>query len=125
MTTDEQKSLFLQKYNSERSRFRGVSDIPWQLEPIWIDTYPAELGDAFMSANVAIALLLGKNNIEGYDGYRLAIDEIINNPKFMLFLRKTNRIDFNNKSVSKEIEGDTIILKNSFASTRIEYLTPL
>lgn len=121
LTTDEQKSLFLQKYNSERSRFRGVSDIPWQLEPIWIDTYPAELGDAFMSANVAIALLLGKNNIEGYDGYRLAIDEIINNPKFMLFLRKTNRIDFNNKSVSKEIEGDTIILKNSFASTRIEY----
>lgn len=121
LTSDEQKDLFLQKYNSERSRFRGVSDIPWQLEPIWLDSYPAELGDAFISSNVAIALLLGKNNIEGYDGYRQAIDEIIDNPRFMLFLRKTKRIDFNNKSVSKDFKGNTIILKNSFASTRIEY----
>lgn len=121
LTTDEQKSLFRLKYNSERSRFRGVTDIPWQLEPIWVDTYPAELGEDFISSNVSIALLLGKNNIESNDGYRHAIDDIICNPKFMLFLRKTKRIDFNNKYVSKEFEGDTIILKNSFASTRIEY----
>ncbi len=121
LTTDEQKRFFLQKYYSERSRFRGVTDIPWQLEPIWIDSYPTEFGDDFVSSNVAIALRLGENNIEGNNGYRQAIDEIINNPEFMLFLRNTKRIDFNNKFVSKEINDDTIILKNSFSSTRIEY----
>lgn len=120
LNTDEQKSSFLEKYNSEYNRFRGVADIPWQLEPIWINDFPKELGENFTSSNVAIALRLGKNKIEGKNGYIQAIDEIISNPKFMLFLRNTKRIDFNGKSVSKTTKGDIITLKNSFESNRVE-----
>ena len=38
----------------------------------------------------------------------------------MLFLRNTNRIDFNDKSVSKLTKDGEIILKNSFAKSRLE-----
>ena len=36
LSTDEQKSRFLERFSSERARFAGVNDIPWQLEPIWV-----------------------------------------------------------------------------------------
>lgn len=118
--TEQQKKDFLQKYSSERSRFRGVSDIPWQLEPIWIDNFPEELGDDFIKSNVAIALKLGETKILGDNGYSKAIEDIISNPCFMLFLRNTKRIDFNGRSVSRSIKGDIITLKNSFKANRIE-----
>lgn len=118
--TEQQKKDFLQKYSSERSRFRGVSDIPWQMEPIWIDNFPEELGDDFMKSNVAIALKLGETKILGDNGYSKAIEDIISNPCFMLFLRNTKRIDFNGRSVSRSIKDDIITLKNSFKANRIE-----
>ena len=119
--TDQQKNEFLQKFSGERSRFQGVSDIPWQLEPIWVDGFPEELGDDFTKSNVAIALKLGKSKILGDNGYDKAIADIILNPRFMLFLRNTKRIDFNGLSVSKTIEDGRITLKNSFGVKRIEY----
>lgn len=121
LQTEQQQQFFLQKYNSERIRFKGVEDIPWQLEPIWVDNYPEQLGDNFTTANVSIALKLGENKIEGDTGYSHAIDDIICNPKFMLFLRNTKRIDFNGKSVSKTTKGGVITLKNSYNAKRIEY----
>lgn len=99
--TEQQKREFLQKFSSERNKFRGVADIPWQLEPIWIDDYPTELGEEFAQSNVAIALKLGESKILGDNGYGRAIADIISNPRFMLFLRNTKRIDFNGLSVSK------------------------
>ena len=121
LSTPEQKERFLDRFSSERARFNGVSDIPWQLEPIWVkrEAFPAL--SAFLSnANVAIALKLGKDKIYGEKGYRKAIDTVIDNPKFMLFLRNTNRIDFNDRSASKEIVGNRIHLKNSFGQVKQE-----
>ncbi len=121
LSTDEQKARFLERFSSERARFAGVSDIPWQLEPIWVKRVKYPSVSAFkVNANVAIALKLGEDKIEGEKGYRRAIEDVIDNPKFMLFLRNTNRIDFNERSASKEIEGDRIILKNSFGEDRLE-----
>ena len=117
----ELKERFLDRFSGERARFNGVSDIPWQLEPIWVkrEAFPAL--SAFLSnANVAIALKLGEDKIYGENGYRKAIDAVIDNPKFMLFLRNTNRIDFNDRSTSKEIVGNRIHLKNSFGQVRQE-----
>jgi len=121
LNTIEQQCEFLRKFNSEYKRFKGVDDIPWQLEPIWVDSYPTELGDDFVSSNVSIALKLGENKIDGNNGYCETINDIINNPRFMLFLRNTKRIDFNGKSVFKHTDNDVIILKNSFDTNRIEY----
>ena len=89
--------------------------------PIWVDVFPEQLGDDFVRSNVSIALRLGANKIEGKDGYSQAIKGIIDDPKFMLFLRNTKRIDFNGKTVSKVIKDNIIILKNSFGEKHIEY----
>ena len=118
---EEAKKIFLELYSDYKKQFDGIHSIPWQLEPIWIDSFPTELGEDFSSSNVAIALRLGENKIEGSNGYREAINNIISNPKFMLFLRNTKRIDFNGKSVSKKTENGIITLKNSFDTNRIEY----
>ncbi len=121
LKSQEQKDRFLDRFSSERAHFKGVSDIPWQLEPIWVKTeaFPP-LSSLLSGANVAIALKLGEDKIEGENGYRKAIEAVIDKPKFMLFLRNTNRIDFNERSASKEIEGNRIILKNSFGIVRQE-----
>lgn len=119
-STEQQQKDFLQKFSSERLKFRGVSDIPWQLEPIWVDNYPEELGDDFTQSNVSIALKLGEYRIVGNNGYNKAIEDIISNPRFMLFLRNTKRIDFNGLSVSKSIKSDVVTLKNSFGNNRVE-----
>lgn len=121
INTEQQKNKFLQKFSSERTKFRGVSDIPWQLEPIWVDNYPEELGNNFTKSNVSIALKLGEYKIVGDNGYNKAIEDIIRNPRFMLFLRNTKRIDFNGLSVSKSTKDGIITLKNSFGINRVEY----
>ncbi len=118
---EESRKRFLSLYLDYKKVFDGIHSIPWQLEPIWIDNYPEELGYNFTQSNVAIALKLGENKILGDNGYQKAIDQIIDNPKFMLFLRNTKRIDFNGKSVSKSINNNRIILKNSFSANKIEY----
>lgn len=121
LSTDEQKARFLDRFSSERANFEGVKDIPWQLEPIWVEREDFPAISAFKAnANVAIALKLGEDKIEGDNGYRHAIEGVIDNPKFMLFLRNTNRIDFNERSASKEINDNRIILKNSFGKVRME-----
>lgn len=121
LSTQEQKDRFLARFSSERAKFNGVSDIPWQLEPIWVKKEAFPTLSAFQSgANVAIALKLGEDKINDEKGYRKAIEAVIDKPKFMLFLRNTNRIDFNERSASKEIDGSRILLKNSFGAVRQE-----
>lgn len=121
LKTKEQQQTFISNCVSERNKFNGVEDIPWQLEPIWVDMFPEQLGQGFIKSNVAIALEIGQHKIYEKDGYCQAIEEIIINPKFMLFLRNTNRIDFNKKSVSKTIKDGEIILKNSFDDNRLQH----
>ena len=121
LKTKEQQQTFISDCVVERKKFKGVEDIPWQLEPIWIDMFPEQLGQSFTKSNVAIALEIGQHKIYEKDGYCQAIEKIIINPKFMLFLRNTNRIDFNDKSVSKTIEDGEIILKNSFDVNRLQH----
>lgn len=121
LKTKEQQQTFIADRMDERNKFKGVDDIPWQLEPIWVDVFPESLGQNFTKSNVSIALEIGKHKMEGEEGYCQAIESIINNPKFMLFLRNTNRIDFNDKSVSKIVNDGEIVLKNSFNESRLQH----
>lgn len=41
--TEQQKLDFLRTFQSEKKKFEGVKDIPWQLEPIWTEQLPCEL----------------------------------------------------------------------------------
>lgn len=121
LKTKEQQQTFIADRMDERNKFKGVDDIPWQLEPIWVDVFPESLGQNFTKSNVSIALEIGKHKMEGEEGYCQAIESIINNPKFMLFLRNTNRIDFNDKSVSKIVNDREVVLKNSFNESRLQH----
>lgn len=79
------------KYRTQRLRFNGSTDIPWQVIPIWQNSLPSEFTDSnFNNFNnpVQFALKLGANNIEDY---KTAIDNITKRPQFLLFLRNTSK----------------------------------
>lgn len=87
---------FLEQFELECRDFHGVKDIPWQLLPIWQESKPHELEHTIFSttSNVSIALRMDKKMLEEY---HLALMEILQHPKFMLFMRRTSRIQYKYK----------------------------
>ena len=104
---------FIRRNQKAKNRFSAQS-IPWQLLPIWIDNIPDDLrGTSFDNnkINVAIAIKMDSNTA----AYKEAIEKIISNPKFMLFLRNTHSIELgDDKIIKKDKEGNHIFVKNSF-----------
>lgn len=103
------------KYKTQRVRFNGSTDIPWQVVPIWQDHLPDEFNDSNFNNfdnPVQFALKLGKNNIEEY---KLAIDNITKRPQFLLFLRNTSkfRSPKNGVTVLRNDVGQIIEIKKS------------
>ena len=116
--TDNQFSDFLKKYEDERNGFKGVKSIPWQLKPIWIYDISQDLVD-FSNSNVSIFLKVGEKNINDLEGYKATITKLINDPKFMLFLRHTKRLSYENYIIQKKVDNNIIELKNSFSKEKI------
>lgn len=100
---------FLEQFELECRDFHGVKDIPWQLLPIWQESRSPELDNTIFSpySNVSIALRMDKKMLEEY---HLALMEILQHPKFMLFMRSTNRIQYKDgstySSVRKIVDGN-------------------
>lgn len=121
--TKEEQEDFIQTFKTEKKSFRGVKDIPWQLLPIWYDSIPETLRKSVFAKNqkVSFALNIKNHKIEDYVN---AIEYLFDNPKFILFLRHTNRLDlkFANKTISKDIKDGVVTIKNSFTSKRTEEL---
>ena len=125
---DRQKE-FLHDFSKYRREFNGVKDIPWQLLPIWIDDFSIEDNKSIFNSkeNVSIALKMDKETLSDYSN---AIEEVFKEPRFMLFLRKTNRVqlmrDDNCWTIqkNKSEDGRIISLVNSFDPiNRIENYT--
>lgn len=125
---DRQKE-FLHDFSKYRREFNGVKDIPWQLLPIWIDDFSIEDNKSIFNSkeNVSIALKMDKDTLSDYSN---AIEEVFKEPRFMLFLRKTNRVqlmrDDNCWTIqkNKSEDGRIISLVNSFDPiNRIENYT--
>ena len=123
--TEEQLDIFFKENSEYEEEFEKVDHLPWQLLPFWVDECPDSLkGTTFMrNCNVAIALKLDSN----VDKYREIIKGIIQKPRFMLFLRNTQRIQFEDKkweilSIAKhlDVQNNVVRLKNSFANTEEE-----
>ena len=88
----EEQEKFIKKYQKEYNEFDGVKVIPWQLLPIWHDTQVIEEDSIFNEqSNVSIALNMSPETLAEYD---VAIEEVFNEPRFMLFLRNTKRVQF-------------------------------
>lgn len=123
--TEEQLQIFFDENQEYEDEFEKVDHLPWQLLPFWVEECPEALrGTSFMrNCNVAIALEMDATS----DKYRDLIKGIIQKPRFMLFLRNTQRIQFEDKkwdilSIAKQsdINTDVVRLKNSFANTEEE-----
>ena len=116
---------FLYKFDAEYRSFGGVKDIPWSLLPIWTDVTNLQEGSIFnQDANVAISLQMDEENLADY---RSALTEVFMEPRFMLFLRNTRRIQFFKNDTCLTIQknifagGRTISLVNSYMrNKRIE-----
>lgn len=115
----ERQIEFLDDFAKFKREFRGVKDIPWQLLPVWIEepNFKTEGTIWGQRENVSIALSMTDETLVEYSK---AIEEVFNEPRFMLFLRRTNRIQWmKDKScltIQKNIsdEGDYVSLVNSF-----------
>ena len=119
--TEEQLKIFFEENIEYEKEFEKVDHLPWQLLPFWVEECPRQLqGTSFSrNSNVAIALEMGVTS----EKYKDLIKGIIQKPRFMLFLRNTLRIQFEDKkwdilSIAKHIDNKTNIikLKNSFAN---------
>ena len=124
--TEDQLQVFFEENAEYENEYEGVEHLPWQLLPFWVDECPQELQRTSFTrhCNVAIALNMGVTA----EKYRDIIRGIIENPRFMLFLRNTRRIqleepvddEYEKKwdviSIAKQIDLDTntTTLKNSF-----------
>lgn len=127
----EKQKDFLKKYSKYKREFNGVKDIPWQLLPIWTDNTSLSGGGSIFSnkENVSIALKMDEDTLVEYSD---SIKEVFNEPRFMLFLRNTNRVQLicDNECLTiqknKSDDGKTISLVNSFnTDNRIENYTIL
>lgn len=119
--TEEQLDIFFDDNIEYEKEFEGVDHLPWQLLPFWVEECPSQLrGTAFSrNYNVAIALDMGVTS----EKYKYTIKGIIQKPRFMLFLRNTLRIQFEDKkwdilSIAKHVDSasNIVTLKNSFAN---------
>lgn len=122
----ERQADFLKKFSKQRREFRDVRDIPWQLLPIWTDNKEIEKRNSIFSSkeNVSIALKMDEDKLNEY--YK-AIKKVFKEPRFMLFLRKTNRVQLLDGNECLTIQKNTsddgkiISLVNSFdAENRVE-----
>lgn len=115
----QRQSEFLDDFAKFKREFRGVKDIPWQLLPVWTEAPNFETNGTIWNQreNVSIALRMSEETLIEYGK---AIQEVFNEPRFMLFLRRTNRIqwiqDETCLTIQKNISerGDYISLVNSF-----------
>ena len=83
---------FNRKYAKYKREFGGVKDIPWQLLPIWKQNEKLEKDLSIFNErnnNVSIALKMDSDTLAEY---RESIKEVFRDPRFMLFLRNTNRV---------------------------------
>ena len=116
---DRQKE-FLHDFSKYRREFNGVKDIPWQLLPIWTDDFKIDDSNSIFNSkeNVSIALRMDKDTLSDYSK---AIKEVFEKPRFMLFLRNTNRVQLmrDNECLTiqknKSDDGKIVSLINSFA----------
>lgn len=120
------QEAFLKKYEKEAREFNGVKDIPWQLLPIWTDNMSIPLANSIFNKNenVAIALRMDEDTLKEYQD---AVMSVLYDPRFMLFLRNTKRVQLVEehkcltiqKNVSKNRELVTLV--NSFnPNNRVE-----
>lgn len=100
------------KFSDDEKNFRGVSDMPWQILPIWEDNLP-QLPNFDKKWNVNIAI---QTNV--IEHYKDSISTLAKQPEFLLFLRNTKRLTIFGHILEKENTQHGSIVLRSEAHTR-------
>lgn len=111
------------KYQKDILAYNSLTDIPWQVIPIWQEELPSAFNDSNFSNfdnPVQFALKVGSTNIFSEDGYLNAIGNIVKRPQFLLFLRNTSkfRSPKNKVTVTRIDDGQKIKIEKS----TVEYI---
>jgi hypothetical protein len=94
-SVDEQIKFFKENKAKEKEH-TNIENIPWQIKPIWTELadIPEEVRPYFSKAkNVNIALNVGASKITE-KRYDEMIVGLVNDPRFLLFLRNARKIDY-------------------------------
>ena len=117
LTDELKKQDFLEDNREEKEEFRGVDSIPWQLLPFWENAIPTKLRRTVFCHNQNVAIALRMTELNRTE-YTQAILSVLEDPKFMLFLRNTKRIEFRNGSYVFNLSKKLLNGKTVLQSTR-------
>lgn len=115
-------SFAFDKNSPVYNRVPDINAIPWQIKPIWQKRYrlPKEVAEEqnFFSSRVGIALNAGLENI---DHYNSIIPRLLHDPRFMLFLRHVENINFQSKDVNvmatKKTNDELVVISNGIVNS--------
>lgn len=127
ISSEMEKKNYLEIFKDEKKEFNGIKSIPWQLLPIWVESYPKQLHQTIFSTNENVVIALNMPE-EAINSYKTAIFDVLSDPKFMLFLRNTKRIQLiadNCDYFLSKINKDGIVqLQSTLSGTGVRrYLT--
>ena len=104
----------------KRSIYEGLTndEIPWQLKPIWTENYrydtEIQSNTEFMSNNTEVAIAINTNRISQF---KTDITSLLQEPRFILFLRNIKSIKVDGISrpveITKSKSGKAISLKSN------------
>lgn len=120
--TDETKQAdFLERNREEKKEFNGIESIPWQLLPEWVEEIPENLKQTQFAERENVSIALAMTDAVKQE-YVSAIDQVLSEPKFMLFLRNTNRINYKNGNIefclAKDKHGEVVALQSTKEDAR-------
>jgi len=104
--TDKEKRLLEKEFAGKEDEFLNIDNIPWQIKPIWTakNDYPEEIANSEFvnkSYQVRLALNVGQEIINDTDkDYHKMIVELLDEPRFLLFLRNTSEFRYKRQNDS-------------------------
>ncbi len=113
-------SFAFDKHSPVYSKFNDINAIPWQIKPIWQEKYrlPREVAEniSFFNSRVGIAIKAGHENVTRYN---LIIPKLLDDPRFMLFMRNVESIryesDSRNITASRKTRDGHVFINNDDA----------
>ena len=117
-TNSDARAYFLERHGKNKAQYERIESVPWHLKPLWNSSAIDELADtAFYknNNNVGIALNFGQTKVAEYLN---EFSDLFADPRFLLFLRNTTRVQLANSST--RLEAERIVIKGSDKESKQE-----
>lgn len=130
---EQQRLLFYDDFAEYREdyKYEKVNHMPWQLLPFWQEQVPTELKKSLFEINSNVVIALSMKEVDIAREYESLINGILQDSRFMLFLRRTNRIQLSRPqlpvTIAKNVKGRIVTLQNSYdiSEKNISYIADL